>query len=82
MVPIVYTDNPVHDTPETIYVLVSALKNEEMEQLRKNPSILNHVYLSISGGRTIRYDLSIPDKEEFNIADLSVPTYNCYTREQ
>lgn len=81
MVPIVYTDNPVHDAPETIYVLGSARKNEEMKQLLKNPSILNHVYLSISGGRTIRYDLSIPGKEEYNIADLSVPTYNRYSRE-
>lgn len=80
MVPIVYTDNPMHDAPETIYVLGSARKNEEMKQLLKNPSILNHVYLSISGGRTIRYDLSIPGKEEYNIADLSVPTYNRYSK--
>ena len=81
MVPIVYTDHPVHDAPETIYVLGSARRDEEMKQLLKSPSILDHVYLSISGGRTIRYDLSSSGKNEYNIVDLSIPAYNRYSRE-
>lgn len=82
VVPRVYIDSPIHDAPETIYVLGSARNHEEMEQLRKNPSLLYHVYLSMSEGRYIRYRLNTPDKNEYNIVDLSIPTYNLYTREK
>lgn len=81
VVPRVSIDSPIHDAPETIYVLGSARNHEEMEQLRKNPTLLNHVYLSMSGDRYIRYRLNTPDKNEYNIVDLSIPTYNRYSRE-
>lgn len=81
VVPKVYIDSPVHDAPETIYVLGSARNHEEMEQLRKNPTLLSHVYLSMNGDRNIPYRLNTPDKNEYNIVDLSIPTYNRYSRE-
>lgn len=82
VVPRVYLDSPVHDVPETIYVLGSARNHEEMEQLRKKPTLLSHVYLSMNGDRNIRYRLNTPDKNEYNIVDLSIPTYNQYSREK